>query len=146
MKTLTGHLPEKYRSVVRFVCVGIFGTGFQYGIYYLFLYLFEQYCPDLYIKVSLAFTIGFLVEMISNYILTSYYTFHSHPNIKNASGFIFGRGLNYLLQIGFLHFLMWASLSEELAGILAIVLAGIINYFVLLFFYRNKNTQQKDFK
>ena len=35
MKTLTGYLPKKYRSAVRFVLVGALGTGLQYGIYYL---------------------------------------------------------------------------------------------------------------
>ena len=143
MKTLTGRLPEKYRSAARFVCVGAFGTALQYGIYYLLLYIFEHTCPDLAIKVTLAFTIGFCVEMISNYILTSFYTFRTKPCLKNAGGFLLGRGVNYVLQIAFLHLLIWATLSEELSGLLAIMLAGIVNYFVLVPFYRKKKTPQQ---
>lgn len=140
MKTLTGRLPEKYRSAARFVCVGAFGTGLQYGIYYGCLSLFERHYTDLGIRVSLAFTIGFVVEMIANYLLTSFYTFRTHPSVRNAGGFLLGRGVNYLLQLAFLHLLIWATLSEELSGIIAIVLAGIINYFVLVPFYRKKKS------
>lgn len=143
MKTLTRHLPEKYRSAVRFVCVGAFGTGLQYGIYYGFLSLFDHYCPDLGIRVSLAFTIGFVIEMISNYLLTSFYTFGTHPNLKNAGGFLLGRGVNYVLQLTFLHILIGWTLTEELSGIIAIVLAGVINYFILVPFYHKRKGKSK---
>lgn len=142
MKTLTRHLSEKYRSAVRFVCVGAFGTALQYGIYYGFLSLFEHLCPGMSVKVTLAFTIGFVIEMISNYLLTSFYTFGTHPNLKNAGGFLFGRGVNYVLQLAFLHLIIYIGLSEELSGIIAIVLAGIINYFVLVPFYSKKKQER----
>lgn len=143
MKTLTRRLPEKYRSAVRFVCVGAFGTGLQYGIYYGFLSLFDHCCPDLSIRVSLAFTIGFVIEMISNYLLTSFYTFGTHPNLKNAGGFLLGRGVNYVLQLTFLHILIGWTLTEELSGIVAIVLAGVINYFILVPFYHKRKGKRK---
>ena len=143
MKTLTRRLPAKYRSAVRFVCVGAFGTALQYGIYYLFLSLFERFYPDMRVKVTLAFTLGFGIEMISNYLLTSFYTFRTRPNIKNAGGFLFGRLVNYFIQIGFLHILIYIGLSEEWSGIVAIVLAGIINYFVLVPFYSKKKSEKK---
>jgi putative flippase GtrA len=138
MKTLTGYLPFKYHSAVRFVCVGALGTGLQYGISYLLLDVFHTQWPDMLIMTSLAFTIGFVVEMIFNYLLTSFYTFKVRPSLKNAGGFIFGRALNYLIQLLFLNVLIWLTVSKELAGLVAIALAGIINYFVLLPFYREK--------
>ncbi len=143
MKTLTRHLPEKYRSAVRFVCVGAFGTALQYGVYYLFLSLFERFCPEMSVKVTLAFTLGFGIEMISNYLLTSFYTFRTRPNIKNAGGFLLGRLVNYFIQLGFLHLLIYIGMSEELSGIVAIALAGIINYFVLVPFYGKKKSEKK---
>ncbi len=139
MKTLTRRLPEKYRSAVRFVCVGAFGTALQYGIYYGFLALFDRCFPEWRLRVSLAFTIGFVIEMVGNYFLTSFYTFHTHPDWKNASGFLLGRLVNYLMQLCFLHLLIWCTLSEELSGIVAIVLAGVINYFVLVPFFRKRS-------
>lgn len=137
MKTLTGHLPKKYRSAVRFVLVGALGTGLQYGIYYLLLGLFQQHWPEMMILTSLAFTIGFVMEMIYNYLLTSFYTFRVRPTWKNAGGFLVGRAINFVIQLLLLNCLIWLHMSEEWAGIAAIALAGVINYFVLLPFYKD---------
>lgn len=137
MKTLTGRLPLKYRSAVRFVLVGALGTGLQYGIYYMLLGVFQQHWPEVMILTSLAFTIGFVMEMICNYFLTSFYTFRVRPNWKNAGGFLVGRALNYVIQLILLNCLIWLHMSEEWAGIAAIALAGVINYFVLLPFYKD---------
>ena len=139
MKTLTGRLPMKYRSAARFVLVGALGTGVQYGIYYLLLMVFQRQWPDVGILTSVAFTVGFVVEMVCNYFLTSYYTFRVKPSLKNIGGFLIGRALNYVIQLLFLHTMIWLQISEEWAGIIAIMLAGVINYFVLLPFFRAKN-------
>jgi putative flippase GtrA len=120
------------------VLVGAFGTGLQYGIYYLLLNFFQKQWPEVGILTSLAFTIGFVMEMICNYFLTSFYTFKVRPNWKNAGGFLFGRAINYVIQMLLLNALIWLHMSEEFAGILAIALAGIINYFILLPFYKDK--------
>jgi putative flippase GtrA len=141
MKTLTGRLPLKYRSAVRFALVGAFGTGLQYGIYYFLLELFQRQWPEISVLTSVAFTIGFIVEMICNYFLTSFYTFRTRPSWKNAGGFLFGRGVNYIIQMIFLNVLIWFHISEQWAGILAIALAGIINYFILLPFYKEKKCE-----
>ena len=135
-------MPLKYRSAVRFVLVGAFGTGLQYGIYYLLLNFFQQQWPDVGILTSLAFTIGFVMEMICNYFLTSFYTFKVRPNWKNAGGFLFGRAINYVIQMLLLNALIWLHMSEEFAGILAIALAGVINYFILLPFYKDKKKEK----
>ena len=138
MKTLTGLLPKKYRSAARFVLVGALGTGLQYGIYYLLLVLFQQRWGEMAVLTSVAFSVGFFVEMVCNYFLTSFYTFRVRPSWKNVGGFVLGRTLNYFIQLLFLNTLIWLHMSEEIAGIVAIALAGVINYFVLLPFYKDK--------
>lgn len=142
MKTLTGRLPMKYRSAARFVLVGALGTGVQYGIYYLLLMVFQRQWPDVGILTSAAFTVGFVVEMVCNYFLTSYYTFRVKPSLKNIGGFLIGRALNYVIQLLFLHTMIWLQISEEWAGIIAIMLAGVINYFVLLPFFRQQKKEK----
>ena len=132
----------KYRSAVRFVFVGTFGTGVQYGIYYLLLMVFQRQWPDVGILTSVAFTVGFVVEMVCNYFLTSYYTFRVKPSLKNIGGFLIGRALNYVIQWLFLHTMIWLQISEEWAGIIAIMLAGVINYFVLLPFFRQQKKEK----
>mgnify|MGYP003408739632 FL=1 len=132
----------KYRSAVRFVLVGALGTGIQYGIYYLLLDIFQRHWQDLGILTSVAFTAGFIIEMICNYFITSFYTFKLRPSWKNAGGFLFGRAINYVLQMLLLNVLIWLHISEEYSGILAIMLAGVINYFVLLPFYKDKKREK----
>ena len=141
MRTLTGRLPLKYRSAVRFVLVGALGTGLQYGIYYTLLMLFQRQWPDVGILTSVAFSIGYVIEMVYNYFLTSFYTFRVRPTLKNAGGFLFGRAINYVIQLIFLNILIWFHMSEEWAGIVAIALSGVINYFVLLPFYKDKKRE-----
>ena len=141
MKTLTGRLPLKYRSAVRFVFVGTFGTGVQYGIYYLLLDIFQRQWPEVGILTSVAFTAGFLIEMVCNYFLTNFYTFKTRPSWKNAGGFLLGRVLNYVIQLLLLNALVWLHMGEEWAGIVAIMLAGVINYFVLRPFYKDKKRE-----
>ena len=141
MKTLTGRLPMKYRSAVRFVFVGTLGTGVQYGIYYLLLDIFQRQWPEVGILTSVAFTAGFLIEMVCNYFLTNFYTFRTRPSWKNAGGFLLGRVLNYVIQLSLLNALVWLHMGEEWAGIVAIMLAGVINYFVLRPFYKDKKRE-----
>ena len=141
MKTLTGRLPIKYRSAVRFVLVGALGTGLQYGIYYLLLGVFQTKWPEVALLTSIAFTAGYVIEMVMNYFLTSFYTFKKTPSWKNAGGFILGRTLNYGIQLLFLNVMIWLHLSEEWAGIVAIMLAGVINYFVIRPFYKDKKNE-----
>lgn len=141
MKTLTGRLPIKYRSAVRFVLVGTIGTGLQYGIYYLLLGVFQTKWPEVALLTSIAFTAGYVIEMVMNYFLTSFYTFKKTPSWKNAGGFILGRTLNYGIQLLFLNVMIWLHLSEEWAGIVAIMLAGVINYFVIRPFYKDKKNE-----
>lgn len=114
----------------------------QYGIYYAFLALFDVVWAESSLRVTTAFTLGFCIEMIVNYFLTSFYTFGTRPSVKNAGGFLLGRLVNYLIQIGFLHILIACTLSEEWAGIIAIMLAGVVNYFVLVPFYSRKKEQK----
>lgn len=136
MKLLTDRLREPKRSMVRFCVVGLSGTVIQYLWYHLFLWVFDVACPE-YNLVSVAFTIGYILELISNYILSSYYTFSSKPDLKNAGGFLLGRGINYLIQMALLQvFIHWVEIDEKPAGFFAIFVAGIINYFVLRFFFK----------
>lgn len=144
MKTVTGRLPIKYRSAVRFVLVGALGTGLQYGIYYLLLGVFQTKWPEIALLTSLAFTVGYVIEMVVNYFLTSFYTFKKRPSWKNAGGFLFGRALNYGIQLLLLNVLIWLHMSEEWAGIVAIMLAGVINYFVLRPFYKDKKKESQN--
>lgn len=140
MKLLTSRLKEPTRSAVRFTIVGTIGTGVQYAFYYGFLMLFESMygMENNAFWANMAFTLGFALEVIGNYIFTCYYTFQRKPSWKNAGGFIAGRLSNFMVQLGVLNFLIldFIGMDDRWAGIIAIVVAGIVNYFVLKFIYK----------
>lgn len=123
------------RSAVRFVITGTFGTGVQYALYYGLLALFGLFASG-HSVVTVAFTIAYIIEVFINYLLTAYYTFSTRPSTKNLSGFVGGRVFNYFLQIAILHSVLILTHSEKLSGIIAILLAGIVNFFVMHFFFR----------
>ena len=147
MKLPTSYITQKTaKEGVRFFLAGLLGIGIQYGIYYAFLRLFEVTTGQEH--VSLAFTIGFVLEMITNYLFQVYYVFsdNKHPNWKNAGGFLLARGINYLLQMAFLQGLLWLGtavawlhwIDAEWAGILSVLIADIINFFILKLNFKTK--------
>lgn len=136
MKLLTDYLPEKSRSAVRFVIIGALGSCLQYGLYRAFLWAFEMMYGETPILTTIAFGLGFGLEMVVNYVVTCYYTFASRPSWKNAFGFFGARVPNYLIQNGLLWLLMWMGMSNDVAGIWAIIVAGIVNYVILTFVYK----------
>ena len=141
MKLLTSHLKEPTRSIVRFVILGTVGTGVQYGLYYGFLELIDLFHIDSHFWVNAAFTVAFVLEMIFNYFMSAYYTFGTRPSWKNAGGFLGARSINFLLQLGGLNLFLWLGLSDEWAGITTILVAGVINYFIMCIFFKEKEQQ-----
>lgn len=137
MKLPTSRLSEAKRSTIRFVIVGLSGTVLQYALYYVFLELTGRLWPEVE-QANACFTLAYVLEVITNYFLTSYYTFSTRPSWKNAGGFLTGRVFNYVLQIGLLNACIWMAMSEKTAGMVAIVIAGVVNYFVMKFFFSKK--------
>lgn len=151
---VSSYLNEPLRSSVRFVIVGTLGTLLQYLFYDFFLWLFSPATGDIsHFMANVAYTVAFLLETSLNYIATSYYTFSTRPTIKNLLGFIGSRVVNYLVQIGLLNvslllLVRWENQldPERWAGVIAILVAGIVNYFFLRVIYRKKKeiqTQQQ---
>lgn len=144
MKSLTSYLPEQIRSAVRFVIVGTLGSVLQYLLYLAFLWIFEGFfmwdMEEEPIWVNVAFGLGFGIEMLINYVATCLYTFSRRPDWKNAGGFMLGRVFNFAIQLGILNLLILDSIAmdEKYAGMVSIVIAGIINYFILRFFFKKK--------
>lgn len=134
MRLPSSSLPPKTRQMVRFTIVGVSGTGVQYGLYLLLLHLAEWLYPEAEL-VTACFTAAYVLEVITNYFMTSIYTFEQRPSLKNAGGFATGRVFNYFVQIGLLN-LFLLCMNEQWAGAVAIVIAGVINFFVMKFFFK----------
>ena len=139
MKLPTAYLPNDVRSATRFVIVGTTGMFVQDGIYRLALYLMGVDPEGEAGLVYVDFAIGFIIEMVLNYFVSAWYTFGTKPTWKNAGGFILARVINYGVQNLFLWMIIAAGISANNAGFPSIFLAGIVNFFILRIFFKQKN-------
>lgn len=141
MKLLTSYLPDNVRSAVRFVIIGLTGTVVQTLFFMGAMGCLGQPAKNTALYY-VAFGIGFILEMIPNYFLSSWYTFGTKPTKKNAMGFLLARALNLVIQFGFLPLLVYLlpNWNDGNIGFVVIILAGIINYLVLLLFFKKKGS------
>lgn len=111
------------RRLIRFAIVGVLASAIHYGIYALFVWSGAE--------MNVAYTIGFLVSLCCNYLLTTYFTFRQSPTRRNAAGFVASHVLNYFVEIGLLNLFLWMGFSEWVAPILDMAVAAGINFLVL---------------
>ena len=139
MKLLTSYLPEKIRSAVRFIIIGNTGMFVQTWCFMAALLLFEH--PEKGAALYyVAFGIGYVLEMIPNYLFTSWYTFGIKPDIKNAGGFLLARAINLVIQLGLLPLMieLLPTWRDDYISFLVIFIGGCINYLVCLLFFKKK--------
>lgn len=126
MNFLLQNIPEKWRQPLRFCIVGGIAATLHYGIYLLL---------QLWMWPWLAYTIGYALSFIVNYILTNYFTFRTRPSKQNGLGFIFSHAVNYGLHIGLLELFLWMGVPNEWAPIPVLMIAIPINFLLLRFFF-----------
>lgn len=140
MRLPTSYLPDKIRSAVRFMVVGFSGSFVQTWFFMGALSLLGHPEKGM-VLYYVAFGIGFVLEMIPNYLFSNWYTFGTRPNWKNAGGFLLARAVNLVIQFALLPLMLcWLSAwRDDLISLLVIFIAGCINYLMcLLFFKPNK--------
>ena len=101
------------------------------------LYFFKDQLIK-WIEVNIAYTLSYFVSFCCNFIITSYWTFHSKPSWKRLTGFGGSHIINYFVQLGFLNFYLWLGVTKEWAALLAMGSAVPINFALLHFVYKNK--------
>ena len=60
---------EGTAQFLRFCINGVIAASIHYGIYYLL---------QLWTDVNIAYTAGYLISFVYNFIATNYFTFHTH--------------------------------------------------------------------
>ena len=140
MRLPSSYLPKKIRSAFRFAVVGTSGMFVQTWIFIAALYLLGH--PEKGVALYyVAFAIGYVLEMIPNYLFLNWYTFGTKPDIKNAGGFLLARALNLAIQLGLLPLmLVWLmDWRDDLISYVVIFIGGCVNYLVCLLFFRKKD-------
>ena len=146
MKLPSSYLPEKIRSAVRFTVVGT--TGMFVQTWFFMAALFFMAHPEKgTVLYYIAFGIGYVLEMIPNYLFTNWYTFETKPELKNAGGFLLARAVNLAIQLGLLPLMLslLPTWRDDYISFVVIFIGGCINYLVcLLFFKKTKETKESE--
>ena len=112
--------------MVRFGVVGVVATALHYGVYWLL------HCV---MNVSVAYTIGYVVSFVANYLLSARFTFRKKRSVKNGLGFAFAHAFNYLLQITLLNLFIWLGVSAVLAPVPVYCVAIPTNFLIVRFVF-----------
>ena len=111
-----------FREAIRFCIVGVLATIVHYGIYLLL---------KGFINVSVAYTIGYVISFIGNFILTNVYTFKTQATTKKGIGFVICHVINYLLHIGLLNVFIWMGVPSSLAPIPVYCIVVPVNFLLV---------------
>ena len=80
----------------------------HYGVYYLLLR---------YTYLNVAFTSGYIISFLFNFMMTSWFTFKVRPSWRRFLRFAVSHGINYLIQITVFNISLLLGVSNELAPI-----------------------------
>lgn len=115
--------------MLRFVVVGASATAIHYGVYWLLLGC---------LTAGVAYTIGYLLSFVFNYLMSSRFTFRSKVTWRNALGFCMAHGLNYALHMVLLAaFLHW-GMSARTAPFAVYAIVIPLNFILVRLVFRHK--------
>ena len=117
----------KLLEFFRFGIVGTLALILLYAVYYVLLF---------WLKHNIAYTIGYIISLVSNYVLTVKFTFHTKASKKNGAGFALSHFINYLLQIGCLNLFIWLGMTKSIAPIPVFAICVPTNFILVSFFMK----------
>ena len=113
----------KFAQFMRFVLVGGVATIIHYSIYLIL--------TQIGLILNIAYTLGYAISFIFNYIASNYFTFKAKPNTKNGIKFIGAHCCNYLIQMLLLNIYISMGIPEKIAPIGVFAIAIPINFILV---------------
>lgn len=109
---------------VRFCMVGALCTAIDAGLFYLTKLLFCY---------QIALTTAYIVSLVVNYYLTTYWTFKVKPSKKNFIGIVSVHLFNlFVVRMGLMWlFVSYYRLSENLAYLPTLVLSVMVTFVLI---------------
>ena len=118
---------KTFGEIVRWGIVGGVATAIHYGIYWLLMH---------WMNVTIAYSIGYALSFICNFLLTSYFTFRKRASVKKGIGFGVAHGVNYFLHVLFLNLFLWIGVSKSWAPIPVFAIVIPINFLLVRFVFK----------
>ena len=120
---------QSFWEIVRFGTVGTTSMLIHYGIYYLLLPLMDM---------NIAYSIGYFLSFLCNFLMSSYFTFKVKPSWKRLVRFTGSHGINYFVYLGLFNFFYWIGVSAELAPLPVYLIAVPISFLLVRFALKKK--------
>ena len=125
---------EKLMQFARFCIAGTLAAGVHYAVYYAMQLLLPG---GFWLTVD--YTVGYIVSLVCNFFLTTYFTFRSRPSAGKAAGFGFSHVVNYTLHIVLFNLFMAIGIHRLVSPVLVLMVAVPTNFLILRFVYRKKS-------
>lgn len=116
------NMKGKIAEIIRFAMVGVLATLIQYCIYISLLNLIGE---------NISYTIGYVVSLCANFILTNYFTFKTNPTKDRGFKFVLAHIFNYLLQIILLNIFIAININSKIAPLLVYSISIPINFLLV---------------
>ena len=104
----------------RFVMVGCIAVAIHYIVYCVGLLLFSH---------NIAYSIGYVVSFLANYLLTTSFTFQTTKTFGNGAGFAICHIINYFMQMGILNLVIYLGCQKMYAPVPVYALCVPTNFF-----------------
>ena len=111
-------------EAMRFGIVGVLATALHYILYYVLLNVASP---------TIAFTIGYGISFVCNYVLSSRFTFRVSMSVQRFTSFALSHLVNYFVGLALLHLFLWMGLSPALAPLPTFAIAVPINFLLVRF-------------
>lgn len=124
---------QRIKEFIRFGIVGTTAMLIHYGIYYVLLPLMDR---------NVAYTIGYFLSFLCNFVMSSYFTFRVKPTARRFVRFLGSHGVNYFVYLGLYNFFYWIGVPAELAPLPVYLIAVPISFLLVRLALKNKKTQE----
>lgn len=118
-------------EVIRFALVGGFCTLLQYGMYVVFLHAVG-------VPAVVSTMISYAISFVANFLLSSFFTFHSDPNAKKGLAFAASHLVNMGMQTGLVA-IFKGIVAPTLALLPALAICVPLNYFMVRFAFKSRH-------
>lgn len=113
---------EQILEIIKFGIVGTTAMLIHYGIYYILLPFMDK---------NIAYTIGYFLSFLCNYLMSSYITFRVKPSWKRFFRFLCSHGINYFIYLGLFNFFYWVGVPAEYAPLPVYLVAVTISFLLV---------------
>ena len=117
------HIDKKHcLEVIKFGIVGTIAMLIHYGIYYILLPLMDK---------NIAYSIGYFLSFLCNFLMSSYITFNVKPSWKRFFRFLGSHGINYFIYLGLFNFFIWVGIPVRYAPLPVYLIAVPISFLLV---------------